>query len=138
MPLLKELAAGGTSIVLAANELPSLNDLTVEETSMCLEEIAAVDADLEVMVSGGMFTTVSSGNDLPLIDLTRISDALNAAAADADLIIIEGMGRGIESNFDAAFKVDTLRLAVLKDPEVAEKFGGELLDCICKYQRAAE
>jgi len=136
MPLLKELATGGTSIVLAANELPSLNDLTVDETIKCLEEVNMVDMDLEMLLNDNMFSVISSGNDLPLIDLSRISDDLNAAAADADLVIIEGMGRGVESNFEATFKVDTLCLAVLKDPAVAKRVGGELLDCICKYRRA--
>jgi len=136
IPLLKELATGGTAIVLTANELPSLNDLTVDETLTCLEEITMVDMDLGILLNDNMFNVVSNGNDLPLIDLSRVSDDLNAAAADVDLVIIEGMGRGIESNFEAAFKVDTLRLAVLKDTEVASRVGGELFDCICKYRRA--
>ena len=137
MPFLKELASGGTSIVLAANELPSLNDLTAVDAQMCLDELVRVDADLGALVAGGMFEVVSSGNDLPLIDLTDISDALDTAAAGADLVILEGMGRGIESNFNTAFTADTLHLAVLKDPQVARHFGGGLFDCIFRYTRAS-
>jgi len=137
MPLLKELASGGTSIVLTANELPSLNDLTALETQVCLDALVRVDVDLGALVADGMFEVVSSANDLPLIDLTDISDALNAAAAGADLVILEGMGRGIESNFNTAFTVDALHLAVLKDPQVAGHVDGELFDCIFKYTRAS-
>ena len=32
MPLVREMALAGTMIVLAANELPSINDITVDET----------------------------------------------------------------------------------------------------------
>ncbi|MDP6546823.1 MAG: ARMT1-like domain-containing protein [Phycisphaerae bacterium] len=136
MPFLKELASGGTSIVLAANELPSLNDLTAVETRMCLDELAALDTDIGVLVADNKFEVVSSGNDLPLIDLTNVSDALNTAASGADLVIVEGMGRGIESNFNTAFTTDAIHLAVLKDPQVAKHFGGGLFDCIFKYTRA--
>ena len=38
---------------------------------------------------------------------------MNAAAVDADLVILKGMGRGIESNFEAAFAVDAIWLAML-------------------------
>ncbi|MBL7219446.1 MAG: DUF89 family protein [Phycisphaerae bacterium] len=136
MPLLKELASGGVSIVIAANELPSLNDLTAVDAQMCLDELSGVDTDLGALVADNRFQVVSSGNDLPLIDLTNISDALNTAADGADLVILEGMGRGIESNFNTAFSVDALRLAVLKDPQVTKRMGGELFDCIFKYTRA--
>jgi len=83
-----------------------------------------------------MFEVVSSGNDIPLIDLSEVSDELNEAAADAELVVLEGMGRAIESNYDAAFKVDTLHLALLKDPLVAARVGGEVYDCVCKYTPA--
>ena len=43
------------------------------------------------------------------------------------------MGRGVESNFDASFTVDALRLALLKDEHVAAGIGAALFDCICKY-----
>jgi len=133
MPLARQLALGGTQIVLAANELPSLNDLTAEETGQIVERLAAADADLAALIGGGMFEVVSTGNDIPLLDLAEVSDELNEAAADADLVLIEGMGRAVESNFDAEFTVDCLKLAMLKDAKVAERVGGELYDCVCKY-----
>jgi len=44
------------------------------------------------------------------------------------------MGRGVESNFDAVFKVDSLILAMLKDQAVARRINGEVFDCVCKYR----
>jgi type II pantothenate kinase len=84
-----------------------------------------------------MLEVVSTGSDIPLIDLSDVSDELNEAAADGDLVIIEGMGRAVESNFDAAFTVDAVRLAVLKDPHVAAGLGGVPMDPICKYTPVA-
>lgn len=133
MPLARELAMNGTKVVLAANELPTLNDITADETVLVVEQLAAADPDLAAMVGAGMFEVVSTGNDIPLIDLSQVSDELNEASADAELLILEGMGRAVESNFDGEFTVDTLRLALLKDPAIAKLIDGDLFDCVCKY-----
>jgi len=138
MPLVRELALYGTKIVLAANELPSLNDMTVDETVVVVEQLAARDDDLAALIRADMFEVVSSGNDMPVLDLSEVSDELNEAAADADLLILVGMGRGVETNFDAEFKVDTLRLAMLKDQQVAARLGASVFDCVCKYAPAED
>lgn len=136
MPLVRELALGGTAIILAANELPSLNDVTADETADIVENLAMIDHDLAALIEAGMFEVVSTGNDVPLIDLSDVSDELNEASQDADLVILEGMGRAVESNYDAAFSVDSIHLALLKDPAVSKRLGGEVYDCICKYTMA--
>ena len=133
MPLARELGLAGTKIVLAANELPSLNDITADETADAMGRLSAIDDDLAALIEGRMFEVVSTGNASPLIDLSDVSAELNEAAADAELLVLEGMGRAVESNFDARFKVDTLHLAMLKDEAVARRIGGELYDCVCKY-----
>jgi len=134
MPLVRELALAGVQIVLAANELPSLNDLTADETADLVEGLSGIDHDLAALIDGQMFEVVSTGNDIPLMDLSEVTDELNEAADDADLVILEGMGRSIESNFNAEFTVDCIRLAMLKDPRVAAHLvGAELYDCVCKY-----
>ena len=40
-----------------------------------------------------------------------------------DFTIIEGMGRAIHTNFNAKFKCDCLKVAVLKNHWLAERFG---------------
>jgi len=137
MPLVREMALGGTQIVLAANETPSLNDITVDEVIDVVERLATMDSDLAALIEGKMFEVVSTGSGIPLIDLSDVSDELNAAAEDADCVILEGMGRAVESNHDAAFSVDCIRLAILKDAMVAKRAGGGLYDCVCKYTPVA-
>jgi uncharacterized protein with ATP-grasp and redox domains len=134
MPFARELALEGVQVVLAANDKPSLNDLTADEVIDISADLADIDPDLEALIEAGLFEVVSTGSYTPLIDFSDVSDDLNDAAADADLIVLEGMGRSIESNFDAQFTVDTLHLGLIKDPQVAKDIGGEMYDCVCKYK----
>ena len=134
MPLVRELALHGTQIVLAANEGPALNDMTVDETIDVVEQLAAADPDLAALIRADMFMVVSTGATIPLLDLSDVADELNEAAEDADLVLLEGMGRAVETNFDAAFTVDSLQLALLKNHQIAARLGGEMYDCICKYK----
>ena len=136
MPFVRELALCGTRIVLAANELPCLNDMTADETVKVVETLAARDEDLAALIRADMFEVVSSGSEECLIDLHEVTDELNEVAGDADLLVLEGMGRGVETNFDTSFTVDTLKIAILKDPQVASRIGGEVFDCICRYEPA--
>ncbi|MBS3734435.1 MAG: DUF89 family protein [Phycisphaerae bacterium] len=133
MPLARELVLAGTEVVLAANELPSLNDITVDETVAVVEHLAAIDRDLQAMIDAQMVEVVSTGGTMPVLDLSDVSDELNAAAEGADLVVLEGMGRCVETNWDAQFTVDRLDLALLKNAVVAERLGGELYDCVCRY-----
>jgi hypothetical protein len=44
-----------------------------------------------------------------------------------DLIILEGMGRSIHTNYDASFKCDSLKAAVLKNEWLAKRM-------ICEFK----
>ena len=77
---------------------------------------------------------VSTGTGEPLIDLAKVSPALNQASADADLVVLEGMGRGVESNLDAVFSCDALNLAMLKDAAVAKRVGGTVYDVVSRFR----
>jgi uncharacterized protein with ATP-grasp and redox domains len=138
MPLARELALAGARIVLAANELPSLNDITADETAAVLAQLGAADDDLAALLEAEMFEVVSTGNGSPLIDLSEVSEELNEAAGDVELVVLVGMGRAVESNLDAHFTVSALHLALLKDAAVAKRVGGELFDCVCKYTPAGQ
>jgi type II pantothenate kinase len=81
---------------------------------------------------------VSSGSDLPVIDLSRVSAELVDAARGADLVVLEGMGRGIETNLFARFACDALNLGMVKHPEVAQCLRGTLYDCVCRFARPEE
>ena len=48
----------------------------------------------------------------------QVSQEVVEQAGDADLVILEGMGRGIETNLYAQFSVDSLKLGMIKHREV--------------------
>ena len=52
-----------------------------------------------------------------------------------DLVVLEGMGRAIESNLNAQFTCDSLNIAMIKDTGVASALGGKVYDLLCKYQQ---
>jgi uncharacterized protein with ATP-grasp and redox domains len=132
IPMMRWLARRGTSIVLTANERPTLNDMTIHDVNAWWPRIL----EMEPSLTNLPIERVSTGTGEPLIDLSAVSPALNRAAADADLIILEGMGRGVESNLDARFTCDAVNLAMLKDVAVAERCGGKMFDVVCRYQSA--
>jgi len=136
LPLAREMARAGMRVVLAANGAPALNDITLAELGPLLGRLATGDALLAGMMADGRLVTVDSGGDTPLIDLSRVSDACNAVAAKSDLIVLEGMGRGVESNWTESFTCDVWRVALLKDQTVADWIGARLFDGVCRFEPA--
>lgn len=132
LPFARELLKRGTQVVLAANDLPSINDVTYPELIEIISKLKDESGKL-IGVDTSNLLIANSGNDLPVIDLTRISQELAYLASDADLVILEGMGRGIETNLYAQFKCDSLKIGMVKHPEVAQFLGGRLYDCVFKY-----
>ena len=130
VPMMRYLAQRGAQIVLAANERPTLNDMTIHDVRNWWPGILQAEptlADLPIQL-------VSTGTGEPLIDLSAVSADLNTAAKDADLVVLEGMGRGVESNLNAQFSCDALNLAMLKDEAVATRCGGKIYDVVCRYR----
>jgi type II pantothenate kinase len=136
LPLARELAGRGIRVVLAANTTPALNDITASELETLLDSCRRLDDKLDRFVGERLITVVASGCGAPLIDLRGVSAECAAVAAESDLLIIEGMGRAIESNYDARFTVDTVRLALIKDPMVASVLGVELFDPVFRFEQA--
>ncbi|MBA0667462.1 hypothetical protein Goklo_000539, partial [Gossypium klotzschianum] len=171
LPFARELLKRGTQVVLAANDLPSINDVTYPELIEIISKLKDESGKL-IGVDTSKLLIANSGNDLPVIDLTRVSQELAYLASDADLVILEGMvkcaadydlgcfcvlcsdlilvdqllatkifgfficilqGRGIETNLYAQFKCDSLKIGMVKHPEVAQFLGGRLYDCVFKY-----
>ena len=48
-------------------------------------------------------------------------------------MVLEGMGRGVESNFDASLRCETIKVAMIKDKGVADAMKGELYDLVFRY-----
>jgi len=133
LPFCRWLLASDVEVVLAANGTPSLNDITVDELHALLERVASIDPALRDHLRAGRLRVVDSGCAAPLIDLRHLTDACCAAARDANLLILEGMGRAVESNFHTAFTVDCLKIALVKDEMVARSIGVELFDPIFRF-----
>ncbi|KAK6249510.1 hypothetical protein SCA6_003515 [Theobroma cacao] len=158
LPLARELIRRGTEVVLVANSLPALNDVTAMELPDIVAE-AAKHCDIlrRAAEAGGLLVdamnntldgskenafsvplmVVENGCGSPCIDLRQVSSELAAAAKDADLIILEGMGRALHTNFNAQFKCEALKLAMVKNQRLAEKLiKGKIYDCVCRYEPA--
>jgi type II pantothenate kinase len=139
LPLVRELLRGAERAVLAANTFPSLNDVTIDELADLLDAAGRLDGELAEARRDGRLVIVGSGNGAPLIDLRRLSPELTAIAERGvdghavDLIVLEGMGRAVESNYDAAFSTDTLKVCMVKDRGVAAALGGEVFDLVLRF-----
>ncbi|MEM9416055.1 MAG: ARMT1-like domain-containing protein [Planctomycetota bacterium] len=135
LPFAREMVRLGTTVVLTANTEPSLNDVTHDELVGLVAQVAAFDPVIAEALADRTLRLVASGNWAPLIDLNRVSPALAAevAALPVGLVVLEGMGRSIESNFDAALTCDVLRLAMIKDAGVARAIGAEPFDLAMRF-----
>eukprot|EP00268_Persea_americana_P044260 TRINITY_DN446_c0_g1_i5.p1 TRINITY_DN446_c0_g1~~TRINITY_DN446_c0_g1_i5.p1 ORF type:complete len:364 (-),score=78.73 TRINITY_DN446_c0_g1_i5:707-1777(-) len=132
LPFARELLKRGTQVVLAANDLPCINDVTYPELLEIISKLKDENGLLCGVDTSGLLIA-NSGNDLPVIDLTSVSQELACLASDADLVVLEGMGRGIETNLYAQLKCDSVKIGMVKHPEVAQFLGGRLYDCVFKY-----
>lgn len=130
-PLARYLAQRGTQVILVANELASLNDMTITDALQIWPEMIDAEPSLRDLP----IHLTSSGTGEPLIDLRQVSAELNHLARDADLVILEGMGRALESNFYTRFDCDCLKLAMIKDTFIANHYGGNLYDVVCRFER---
>ncbi|KAG2500599.1 hypothetical protein HYH03_001367 [Edaphochlamys debaryana] len=135
LPLARVLLGLGTKVLLLANRGPTINDVTAAELQPLLLQAAQVDARLAGAVEAGAIRVVCSGSDMPVIDLTQLSQEAVDACSACDLIVLEGMGRAIETNLNAVFTCDSLKLGMIKHPEVAASLGGRMYDGVVKYDK---
>ena len=89
VPMIRWLAERHATVVMAANARPTLNDMYYRR---CPPVVAEVWWRLSLRWRGCRSSLFSTGTDEPLIDLIAVSSELNAAAGDADLVILEGIG----------------------------------------------
>ena len=126
LPLARELLQRGARVAIAANHRPVLNDITVDEFIELRRRAVAVDP----LYRSNDLSIIPSGNIQPLIDLTAVSAELVNVARDADLVVLVGMGRALESNFNAAFTCRSWRVAMVKDDQVARTVHGSMFDAV--------
>ncbi|KAJ1939310.1 hypothetical protein GGF37_004450, partial [Kickxella alabastrina] len=137
LPFARFLARRGTHVVLAANSLPALNDVTAPELQDIVGRAVAADAALAECVAAGRLVVAGTGSGGPCLDLRKLDERLVALCAGVDLVVIVGMGRAIHSNYRARFTCDSLKLAVFKNQMAADAAGANIYDCLCLFERGS-
>ncbi|XP_041945360.1 4'-phosphopantetheine phosphatase isoform X2 [Alosa sapidissima] len=135
-PFVRELLLRGTQVVFASNSGPALNDVTNNELQILTERIAGMDPVIQSAVKDDRLTLVQSGSSSPCLDLSRLDKVLATVVRErrTDLVIIEGMGRAIHTNYYAALSCESLKLAVIKNSWLAERLGGKIFSVVFKYE----
>ncbi|XP_065055956.1 4'-phosphopantetheine phosphatase-like [Rhopilema esculentum] len=137
-PFARELLQKGTKVILAANSYPAINDVIFSELLIVSERIAEICPVIRNALSTQQLVVMETGEGSPCIDLRRIDASLAEEMRKADLIVLEGMGRSIHTNYSARFSCDMIKLAVLKNPWLALKFGGKTFDIMFKFRLGNE
>ncbi|KAI9207464.1 fumble-domain-containing protein [Polychytrium aggregatum] len=137
IPFARFLLSKGTSVILAANTLPAVNDITSNELRDIIEAVASFDRIISEAWNNEALLVVGNGNGSPCLDLGHINEKLAVEAAGCDLVVLEGMGRAIHTNYHAKFKVDSLKIGVFKNPFIAEHLGASMYDALCVFTPAA-
>lgn len=89
--------------------------------------------------AGGGGRAVTEPASLPS-SRSRLDERLAVLVQErgTDLVVIEGMGRAVHTNYGAALRCESLKLAVLKNPWLAARLGGRLFSVIFKFEVPAE
>ena len=69
--------------------------------------------------------------------MRRVPDAVADACVGADLVVVEGMGRALHTNYRARFRVASLNLAMVKNERLALRLLGpdaRIMDCVCLFE----
>ncbi|XP_026076559.1 pantothenate kinase 4-like isoform X1 [Carassius auratus] len=135
-PFIRELLIRGTEVVLASNSGPALNDVTNSELQILTERIAAMDPVIHAALREDRLALVQNGSSSPCLDLSRLDKVLATVIRErgTDLVIIEGMGRAIHTNYYAMLSCESLKLAVIKNSWLAERLGGKIFSVVFKYE----
>ena len=132
LPFVVELLKSSeeTKVILCANSKPAINDITCAELVLLMRKVCAVSGLVERAFRGDSdddkrLLIVENGSASPCLDLSRINIDLAELmkSSRVDLVILEGMGRAIHTNYNARFKCDCLKVAVLKNQWLANRFG---------------
>uniref|UniRef100_I3MKZ7 4'-phosphopantetheine phosphatase n=1 Tax=Ictidomys tridecemlineatus TaxID=43179 RepID=I3MKZ7_ICTTR len=152
-PFVRELLFRGTEVILACNSGPALNDVTYNESLIVADRIAAMDPVVHSALQEERLLLVQTGSSSPssapyslwvgwtcAVLPVRLDQGLAVLARErgADLVVIEGMGRAVHTNYHAALRCESLKLAVVKNAWLAERLGGRLFSVIFKYEVPAE
>ncbi|XP_066588941.1 4'-phosphopantetheine phosphatase [Prorops nasuta] len=137
LPFARDLLQRGTKVILCANSMPALNDVTYPELIVTLKDAAKICNVIKQAIEDDRLIAMETGQAGPCLDLSRLNLDLCLAMIQygVDLIVIEGMGRTLHTNLYAKMKCECLKLAVIKNKWLASRLGGEMYAVICKFER---
>jgi len=139
LPLTRQLLKQGTCIILTANSAPALNDVTYRDLKVYLKIAEQKCSVIKEAISNNKLIGIENGQKGPCLDLRNLSADLCVQMHNTDLLILEGMGRAVHTNLNAKFKVDCLKLAVLKNEWLAKSLGApQQFSVIFEYDPAPE
>ncbi|XP_043466840.1 4'-phosphopantetheine phosphatase [Leptopilina heterotoma] len=137
LPFVRDLLQRGTNVILCANSLPALNDVTYPELVVTLRNAAKICNVIKCALKENRLIAMETAQAGPCLDLSRLNLDLCLAMVkhNVDLIVIEGMGRTLHTNLYAKMKCECLKLAVIKNRWLALRLGGDMYAVICKYEK---
>jgi len=132
--LIRELASVGFAFTLVANESAALNDMTATETIELLRMAGNFEPEMASLAEASRLEVISSGSRTSGIDMTRVSTAFNESVGRAEVLIVIGQGRAIETNWKTRLSIPWARAAVVKDKLVARAVGCEVFDPLLTFE----
>eukprot|EP00127_Corallochytrium_limacisporum_P006429 Clim_evm19s227 gene=Clim_evmTU19s227 len=135
-PFVRELLRMGSTVILAVNSEPALNDVTYPELLQLSTALAGISPLIKKSLMNNNLRLMSSGSTSLCLDLRKIDSDICAEAEDCDLMVLEGMGRSVITNWDASFTIDTLKIASLKSKWMAEQMGAQVFDACVRFEPA--
>ncbi|XP_077293741.1 4'-phosphopantetheine phosphatase isoform X2 [Arctopsyche grandis] len=136
LPFVRQLLLRNTNVILCANSKPALNDTTYRELTDILIRVSDICQVIKEALEDGRLIVMENGQTGPCLDLRTLDTKLCTAMRDknVDLLIIEGMGRALHTNLTAEFKCECLKMAVVKNPWLAKRLGGDIFSVIFQYE----
>lgn len=134
-PFVRELLSRGTKVVMAANSYPALNDVMYSELVILTEKVADLCPEIRIAYKEEQLVAMESGIGSPCLDFRRVNTELALKCRDADLLVLEGMGRAIHTNYEAKFTCDSIKMAVIKNRWLAQRLGGDMYSVVFKYEQ---
>lgn len=140
LPFARDLLLRGTKVILCANSMPALNDVTYPELVVTLRDAAKICKVIRHAIKENRLIAMETAQAGPCLDLSRLSLDLCLAMVkhNVDLIVLEGMGRTVHTNLYSKMTCECLKLAVIKNRWLALRLGGDMYSVICKYEQAPQ
>lgn len=132
-PFVRELLKRGSKVILAANSYPAINDVIYSELIILCDRVGEMCPIIRSALAEERLIVMETGSNSSCLDLRRIECNLASKMQDVDLIVIEGMGRCIHTNYDVKFTCESIKCAVIKNDWLAKRLNGDLFNIIFKY-----